>query len=342
MLSIETSAPMSENTKSKLVRLGQALVYSPNRVALPKFNVSCYQKVFDYLKHPGNFKIDYQLWAVRYDVTPAGGVDHVFITDQHDRILCDLYEGKIVDGKYVPLSLNTGTGKHDINDPFPMEVTCRMKLWVLRDLYLAETKDMKHTSSSKKILLATLAKHKVLAKPDLATAMRVAIDGSNYYLNRAGDLFDYVSAVAGYVKSDCPEFAANLMKALSKFRNKEHAGYYNWASLKGEKWYKATMLLKLGPFEEKERVWIKINTENPLSLGKTVWIYGPKTSRVMHVKFDILGDYLRLYLEEGKPVSATPKEQKILDAAWITVVQPIINGWKKSQKIAKRLLDKKA
>lgn len=170
-------------------------------------------------------------------------------------------------------------------------------------------------------------------------AVDVLIQGAEYYLDRALSLQDYILGLASWVRDDSPELAAVLKKVLLKFPRKELAfGYYSWNSLKTGPWYKATMNSTLGAFAEGEKVWVKINDEKPLTLGKTVWIYGPQTGRVMHVLFDIAPQYANLYLVGSKPEPADAKGQRRLDAAWQPVVQEILLQWKKQNRTADRLL----
>ena len=332
----EISHPISVLTKNKLIRLGQYLVDKPDRPSsFEEFKGSnCYTLVADYLKqHPGN--IGDLLWAFRYSTNNQGVIDHVLLTSESGTIVCDLYNGSFINGQYVPSHLKTGSGikKLDLG-PGDMLVTCKINLGTLRTLYMKEAEKTKEVSATKLI--------SVLAKGNSSNPLDdLLAEGAEYYLTRSFSLKDYLSSLSGWVRDDAPKFAEALKKAVGKFKVTEHAAMYNWTSLKSEKWYKAIMNSDLGSFKDKEKIWIKINTEKPLKLGKTVWIYGPKSGNVMHVVFDTLGEYVRIYLEEGKPVPATSSEQKRLDAAWEPIVQRLVAGWKKSNKIADRLLNRK-
>ena len=334
------SHPMSILTKNKLIRLGQYLVDKVDRPA--NFETfkgsSCYTLVAEFLKDKQSSSGS-KLWALRYSANNPGSIDHVLVTDAEDKVICDLYNGEFLNGQYVPKYMKTPSGNKTLDlGPGDMAVTCKISLGALRELYMREAKS--GTETSKRKLIATLTTKAATKTSELDMFLT---DGAEHYLTRSSSLSDYLVSLAGWIRDDTPKFAEVLKKAAQKFQvpNKVHATMYNWTSLKGEKWYKAIMNSDLGSFKDKEKIWIKINTEKPLKLGKTVWIYGPKSGNVMHVIWDTLGEFVKIYLEEGKPVPATPREQKILDAAWEPVIEKIVKGWKKSQKLADRLLNRK-
>jgi hypothetical protein len=117
----------------------------------------------------------------------------------------------------------------------------------------------------------------------------------------------------------------------------------NWTKFWPDVWYKATLLGPLGPFKDRDHVFVKANTEKPLQLGLTLWVFSPSDGKVMHVSKEIFDD--TAYISKVKNETggwdmahADKKQEARINQAWHPVVQKILSGWKKNDQVSHRLL----
>ena len=325
--------PMQEIDRERLawlsrhLHLGESGRRKDDHLPGPAIHASWWAALADFVRTRRTVLNPYScIWGLQKADTGTGLIEYVALLDKAGYLVHDPLKGEVdtEKGEYL-----TGTGVR-------YTTVVKVSIWSLLKMFPSEVGAMTNTDATLKVI----ASIKEAAKTkDSKFAVDVLIQGAEYYLTRALSLQDYVLGLASWVRDDSPELAEVLKKALVKFPRKELAfGYYSWNSLKTGTWYKATMNSSLGAFAEGEKVWVKINDEKPLTLGKTVWIYGPQTGRVMHVLFDIAPQYANLYLVGSKPEPADPKGQRRLDAAWQPVVQEVILQWKKQQRTADRLL----
>lgn len=98
-------------------------------------------------------------------------------------------------------------------------------------------------------------------------------------------------------------------------------------------WFKATMKEKLGSLIAGEKVWVKLNTEKPLSLGPTYWIFQPATNKIMHIAEELGNEYLkRVYAGPGLGAIANEEQTKKLNARLYQKIVPIIRKWNSDAK----------
>lgn len=124
---------------------------------------------------------------------------------------------------------------------------------------------------------------------------------------------------------------------LSEMQN---ASLPKWMKLQPDLWYKATATESVVGIEDKDRVWIKVNTEFPHS-KLSYWLYDPVRKLAAHIGDAVIHEYVRLLVQGGKPVSATPQEQKVLDKYWTPVIQDKVERQRKIVKKYNRLQEKR-
>lgn len=174
-------------------------------------------------------------------------------------------------------------------------------------------------------------------KFDYKKAYETAVDAVQYYLTRAKSLPDFLTAVAGYVGNDGPELSKALKEVVVKHRA-ETASAFDWNKFDPRLWYRAVVKEDLPSFKKGTKVWVKANTEKPLRLGLTLWVFGTVSHKVSHITKENFYSSLSFDGRDYKDIVGDKEQQKKINLFWKPVVANIISNWNKTQQKYEKII----